>query len=36
MSVHIRLFLTLPLALITRLVLSSGPAYAERVVGSFS
>ncbi len=31
MPVHIRLFLTLPLALITLLVLSNGPAYAEWV-----
>lgn len=31
MPVHIRLFLTLPLALITLLVLRSGLAYAEWV-----
>jgi len=31
MPVHVRLFLTLPLALITLLVVSSGAAYAEWV-----
>ena len=36
MPFHIRPFLTLPLALITLLVLRSGPAYAEWVKGAYT